>query len=174
MRNWELKARCPDADAVPARVSALDGRYLATLAQRDTYFHVVHGRLKLREITPDDGAPSAELIQYDRANRAEARGSNYVIAPVPDADALRIALTRALGVRAVVTKTRRLYLWRSTRIHLDRVDGLGAFLELETVITDQSDAEAAAELAAAATALGVRDEDRLSLSYVDLVESSPP
>jgi len=128
---------------------------------------VPHGRLKLREI---DGA-TAELIQYARPDEPTARASDYVLALVTDPDRLRDALARALGVRAVVAKRRALYLWRHTRIHLDDVDGLGAFLELETVITDQSEAEARAEIAEAAAALGIRDEDRLAGSYVDLVEA---
>src|SRR5262249_10395833 len=99
-----------------------------------------------------------------------ARASDYVIASVSDPEALREALARALGVRAVVAKRRALFLWRHTRIHLDDVEGLGAFLELETVITDQSEADARAEIAEASAALSIGDEDRLACSYVDLVQ----
>lgn len=169
MRNWEVKARCPDPAAAVEAATVLAGPPVATLVQRDTYFHVPNGRLKLRQITPDAGTPSAELIQYHRDDRDEARASDYVVIPVPDAAALCETLTRALGVRAVVVKSRRLHLWRQTRIHLDTVEGLGTFLELETVIAGQSDEEAAAELADAAAALNVRDTDRVASSYVDLV-----
>jgi predicted adenylyl cyclase CyaB len=68
-----------------------------------------------------------------------------------------------------VRKTRRLYLHRATRIHLDEVDGLGTFVELETVITDQSDREGQAELDEIATALGLRVEDRVAVPYVELL-----
>jgi predicted adenylyl cyclase CyaB len=128
---------------------------------------VPRGRLKLREI---EGA-AAELIQYARPDEPAARASDYVIASIPDPAPLREALARALGVRAVVAKRRTLFLWRRTRIHLDDVEGLGAFLELETVITDQSEADARAEIAEAAAALAIRDQDWLACSYVDLVEA---
>ena len=98
----------------------------------------------------------------------EAAG--WTIRPCPHREA--DALARALGIRAVVAKRRHLYLWRHTRIHLDDVEGLGAFLELETVITDQSEAEAHAEVAEAAAALAIHHEDRLAGSYVDLKEAS--
>ena len=145
----------------------MGARPAGLLVQRDTYFHVPRGRLKLREI---EGA-AAELIQYARPDEPAARASDYVIAPVPHPAPLREALARALGVRAVVAKRRALYLWRHTRIHLDDVESLGAFLELETVITDQSEADARAEIAEAAAALAIHDEDRLAVSYVDLVEA---
>jgi predicted adenylyl cyclase CyaB len=150
----------------------LGARAAAVLHQRDTYFHVRHGRLKLREIAPEGGAPSAELIQYARPDESSARTSDYVIAPVADAASMREALARALGVRVVVAKRRSLFLWRHTRIHLDEVEGLGSFLELETVVTDQSDSDARAELAEAAAALGIRDEERIALSYADLLEAA--
>jgi adenylate cyclase class 2 len=169
MRNHELKARCSDLAAAEAAAAGLGGWDAGTLIQRDTYFHVPHGRLKLREITPHGGPATAELIQYHRPDQVEARVSDYVIVPISDAEAMGAALTRALGVRAVVVKARRLYLWRHTRIHLDTVEELGAFIELETVLTDESDAEAQAELARAAAALDIRDEDRVAASYVDLL-----
>jgi predicted adenylyl cyclase CyaB len=125
---------------------------------------VPRGRLKLREI---EGA-TAELIQYARPDEPAARASDYVIASIPDPAPLREALARALGVRAVVAKRRTLFLWRHTRVHLDDIEGLGAFLELETVITDQSEADARAEIA---EALAIRDQDQLACSYVDLVEA---
>jgi predicted adenylyl cyclase CyaB len=167
VRNIEIKARCPDLATARERAVALGARRVGLLAQRDTYFHVPHGRLKLREIDGD----AAELIQYARPDATEARASEYILVPIATPDLLRDALARGLGIRAVVAKRRELYLWRSTRIHLDEVDGLGSFLELETVITEQSETEAREEIAAAAAALGIRDEDRISHSYIDMIET---
>jgi predicted adenylyl cyclase CyaB len=69
----------------------------------------------------------------------------------------------------VVAKRRTLYLYERTRIHLDRVADLGDFVELETVVTDQPEAAAHAELAHVATALALRPEDAVSAAYVDLL-----
>ena len=99
------------------------------LHQRDTYFHAVQGRLKLREA----GGGPAELISYRRADRGGPKVSNYRVVQVMDPAGVGEALADALGVRAVVEKARRLLLWRGARVHLDTVAGLGHFVELEAV-----------------------------------------
>jgi adenylate cyclase class IV len=164
-RNIEVKCRCADLDAVRLRAEALGAHDAGVLRQCDTFFPSPHARLKLR----DFGDGTAELISYRRPDTAAARGSDFVVCPVAAPADLAEALTYALGTAGVVRKTRRLYLHRATRIHLDEVDGLGTFVELETVITDQSDREGQAELDEIATALGLRVEDRVAVPYVELL-----
>ena len=137
------------------------------LLQRDTYFHAVQGRLKLRE------APGAvaELISYRRADRDGPKVSNYRIVPVMDPVATADALADALGVRVVVEKARRLILWRDVRIHLDSVAGLGEFVELEAV----SDAPGGlvaeeAKIAELRVALAITDDLLVARGYADLLE----
>ena len=129
-RNIEVKARVMDGEALRRAAHALPARDAGMMRQVDTYFHVPRGRLKRRVI---DGE-RAELIAYDRPDRGEAKRSDYRIAPVVDADAVLAVLGAALGVRVRVEKERRLLLHHHTRIHLDRVTGLGEFVELETVL----------------------------------------
>src|SRR5262249_42899115 len=136
----------------------------ASLWQRDTYFVVPHGRLKLREM---DGA-ATQLIQYARADAAMARASEYVIAPVAEPRPLLEALARALPVQAVVEKRREVYLWNHTRVHLDDVAGLGRFLELETVVCEQTLQQAHAECCEVQQWLGIQDVPKIRGSYVDL------
>ena len=135
-RNVELKAFDPDPEGTLARALALGAREEGLLIQRDTYFHAGRGRLKLREEEPG----SAHLIGYTRSDEdPDVRVSEYRIAPVSDPEAVRDVLEASLGVRVVVEKRRRLLLWRSVRIHLDEVSGLGTFLELEAVAPAGSD-----------------------------------
>src|SRR3954471_11496304 len=126
-RNVELKARDPEPERSLERARALGAEDRGELRQCDTYFAVPRGRLKLREQEPG----GAELIAYERPDAAAARESRYRIAPVTDATALREALDAALGTTVVVDKRRHLLLWDGVRIHLDHVDGLGDFVELE-------------------------------------------
>ena len=105
------------------------------LRQRDTYFRARSGRLKLREEEPG----GAVLIQYDRPDAADARESRYRLTRVQDPDDLRASLDAALGTLVVVDKERHLLLWDGVRIHLDTVDGLGSFVELEGVAPPESD-----------------------------------
>jgi homotetrameric cytidine deaminase len=141
-RNVELKARDPDPARSLERCLALGADDRGELRQRDTYFAARSGRLKLREQAPGDD----ELIAYDRPDAAHARESRYRIARVADAADLREALDAALGTVVVVDKRRRLLLWGGVRIHLDRVEGLGAFVELEGVAAAGSDLAREAEL----------------------------
>jgi homotetrameric cytidine deaminase len=137
-RNVELKALDPDPERSLATCRELGAEDRGVLRQRDTYFRARTGRLKLREEEPG----GAVLIQYDRPDAGAARESRYRLVPVPDPDATREALDGALGTLVVVAKERHLFLWDGVRIHLDRVEGLGAFVELEGVAPAGSDLSA--------------------------------
>ena len=165
-RNVELKARDPDPERSLARARALGAEDRGELRQRDTYFDAPSGRLKLREQEPG----GAELIAYERADAPEARESRYRIAPVKDAAALREALDAALGTTVVVDKRRRLLVWEGVRIHLDRVEGLGDFVELEGVADASSDlAREAGLVARLREELAIADEAVEATGYADLL-----
>ena len=134
-RNIECKAVDPDPARSLEVCRSLGAKDHGFIRQRDTYFNVGFGGLKLREETP--GRP--QLIQFERPERPQQRQSRYRIIPIADADALRAALEAALGVRGAVVKRRHLFLWRHVRIHLDEVTGLGSFIELEAVAPPESD-----------------------------------
>jgi homotetrameric cytidine deaminase len=135
--NLELKARDPDPAGSLERALALGAEDRGELVQRDTYFDRARGRLKLRQQTPGD----AELIQYRRPDEEGPRTSEFRLVPVGEADALREALDAALGTLVTVDKRRRLLLWEGVRIHLDEVDGLGSFIELESANGDPAKLE---------------------------------
>jgi adenylate cyclase class IV len=165
-RNIEVKARIGSVESLLARAQPLADGPPEVIDQDDTFFVVPHGRLKLRRFA--DG--SAELIHYHRADATDAKASDYVRVPVPDPDALAEALSRGLGVRGRVRKRRLLLLVGQTRVHLDRVDGLGDFMELEVVLhAGQSDAEGTAVAEALMQALGLHDAQRLAGAYLDLL-----
>jgi homotetrameric cytidine deaminase len=168
-RNVELKASDPDPGRSLAVVERLGAEDHGVLSQRDTYFRVASGRLKLREEVPGGAA----LVQYDRVDADEARESRYRLVPVADPAALLAALEASLGTLAVVEKERHLLLWRGVRIHLDRVKGLGSFLELEGVAGPDSDlADELEKVTQLTEALGIAPERILRNSYSDQVVGS--
>ena len=165
-RNLELKARDRDPARSLAACEALGAEDKGTLTQRDTYFAVPRGRLKLRE---ERDAP-ATLIAYERPDLLGNKESLYRLVEVPEPEAMRGALESVLGITAVVEKTRRLFLHGGVRIHLDHVEGLGDFVEFEGVAGDGDDpARFAALLGVLRRALDIREEDLVSRSYSDLV-----
>lgn len=164
MRNIELKARATDLAHAAAVCQSIGAAFRGEMRQTDTYFVVPEGRLKLRENDPG----RCELIYYHRVNVAESRASDYEIA-VADA-AMKHILERALGVRAVVRKRRALWLWENVRIHLDRVDGLGNFIEFEAVLDDaHDDADGYGRVAFLRDAFAIASGDLVSVSYSDLL-----
>jgi adenylate cyclase, class 2 len=164
-RNLELKARDRDPARSLAACQALGASDHGTLTQRDTYFEVPRGRLKLRE-EPD----AATLIAYERPDLSGNKESRYRLVAVPDPAELRAALESVLGVTVVVGKTRRLFIHEGVRIHLDRVEGLGDFVEFEGVVAAGEDpAGFTALLDSLRAALAIRDEDLVRESYSDLL-----
>ena len=166
--NIEIKARIdPDRLAeTRKRAAQLSGGAPTILHQLDTFFHAPHGRLKLREF----GDGTGELIAYERPDQPGPKQSDYVLAPTTDPGTLKQALTRALGIRGVVQKTRELSMVGQTRVHIDEVRDLGPFLELEVVLAEgQSHADGAAVAEGLMDALGVSKKSLTAQAYIDLL-----
>jgi len=167
--NIEIKAYVRNLPSLRSRAEALSDTPVQVIPQEDTFFHTPKGRLKLRLLRPD----FAQLVYYERADQGGPKRSNYHIYETHDPAGLRTALGMALGVRGVVRKTRYLYLAGQTRIHLDDVEGLGQFMELEVVLReDQSDADGQSIAEGLMTRLGIHKEDLLDGAYMDLLEKN--
>jgi predicted adenylyl cyclase CyaB len=166
--NLEIKARIRDFDKVRGLVEQLSDRPCEMIQQEDTFFYTSNGRLKLRTLAPDRG----ELIYYKRENSSGPRQSHYLKSTTTNPNSLKAVLSAALGVRGVVRKQRLLYKVGNTRIHLDEVNGLGSFLELEVVLspgqtTEQGEATASELM----MKLGIQKADLVDVAYIDLLES---
>jgi predicted adenylyl cyclase CyaB len=165
-RNVEIKARIASVEAMAPRVAALADRGPVEIEQDDTFFVCERGRLKLRALSPTEG----QLIFYRRANQAGPKESRFVISPTASPDTLRDALTLAYGSAGRVRKHRTLYLVGRTRVHLDRVESLGHFLELEVVLAEGESPDAGVkEARALMTALGLANDQLIDGAYVDLL-----
>jgi adenylate cyclase class 2 len=163
-RNIELKARDPDPGRSLEVCRTLGAEDHGEISQRDTYFEVSKGGLKLREERP--GQP--HLIQFERANEPQQRESRYHLIEVDDGAVLCAALAAAIGIRSVVAKRRRLFLWHDVRIHLDDVEQLGTFIELEAVAPPDSDLTHEHRLISELRdALGITDERLVAVGYAE-------
>lgn len=166
--NIEIKARLRDWDAVRAAAEKLSDTPGTVMSQEDTFFCVPRGRLKLRVLGPCQG----QLIYYERVDTPGPKRSDYLVLPTTDPSTLRAMLALCLGVRGVVRKRRTLYVIGSTRVHLDEVEGLGAFAELEVMLgPDQSVQEGEAIAAELMRKLDIREFDLVEGAYIDLLES---
>ena len=187
-KNLEFKAHYPSFKNLYPRLADLKATHRETVHQIDTYFYVTQvkdaailetckPRLKLREITEArdhgmtfaDATDEAWLIYYERPNHSESRYSQYQLSKVSDPSTLKALLTVALGVETTVQKQRDVWMFKNTRIHLDTVTDLGQFIELETVLQGQTEAEAVDEHQHVKNTLHLGAADPVAVSYSDLV-----
>ncbi len=165
--NLELKARCADLALARERARAVATRWLGVDEQIDTYFRTASGRFKLRE----SSLSGAQLVPYLRPDAPLARRSEYVVIPVPEPGRTKALLSELLGVHRVVRKRREIALYQNVRIHLDRVEGLGDFVELEAVWDGAAagEAEQREKVAFLREQLGIRETDLVAASYEGLL-----
>lgn len=163
--NVEIKARCRDLQTARERLLTGGARLQGTDLQTDTYFRVPRGRLKLRE-----GNIENALIFYRRPRQAAPKRSDVHLHPVADGASLKGILTEALGIRGVVRKRREIYRLDNLKFHVDDVEGLGTFVEIEAIDTDGRLGvdRLHAQCAEWMDRLGVRREDLVDRSYADL------
>jgi adenylate cyclase, class 2 len=128
--NYEFKAKCDDIEALESRLQIHNPRFVGTDHQVDTYFNVPNGRLKLREGTIENS-----LIHYDRTDTAGAKQSNVSLYH-PSNKSLKQVLEKALGVKIVVDKKRKIYFVDNVKFHFDEVKDLGSFVEVEAIDKD--------------------------------------
>jgi predicted adenylyl cyclase CyaB len=165
-RNVEIKAHIESIKSIYPKAAALADKGPIEIPQDDTFFVCPNGRLKLRAFSSEKG----ELIFYRRTDQSGPKESFYVISPTTSPDTLREALSLAYGQAGRVRKNRTLFLAGRTRIHLDRVEGLGEFLELEVVLTDGESVEAGEAVARdLMMKLGVQPDHLIDVPYVDLL-----
>jgi predicted adenylyl cyclase CyaB len=165
-RNIEVKARIASVAALLKPVAALADEGPTEIAQDDTFFRCSSGRLKLRAFSGTRG----ELIFYRRSDERGPKESYYLRTPTADPESLREVLTLAYGEAGRVRKRRTLFKVGRTRIHLDVVENLGDFLELEVVLREGERAEAGIREAEDLMArLGVKPSQLIDRAYVDLL-----
>jgi adenylate cyclase, class 2 len=165
-QNIEIKVRVENHEEIRFRAFDIGAKRHGISTDVDTYFRVANGRLKLR-MSESQGVGT--LIYYERADEGTSRVSNYRLVQVEDGIALRATLSQALGVLVTVKKTRALMVYGATRIHFDQVEGLGSFIELETVMGTQTLDAAREEHERLFKSLKLDSYEIVSLSYSDLL-----
>jgi len=167
-RNVEVKARARDLEAVRERVDQLSNGPGTLLEQEDVFFRVPKGRLKLRL----QDAGRGQLIFYERPDCPGPKQCTYWLAGTDDPEGLRKVLSHAMDVVGTVRKHRTLYMVGQSRVHLDEVEGLGCFVEIEVVLReDQSSEQGVAAARELMRSLGIREDDLVEGAYLDLLHA---
>jgi len=165
--NIEIKSKVNNFEVLKAKIESLYNIKPQEIFQDDTFFNIEKGRLKLRTFSKDKG----ELIFYERSNSSGPKRSDYFIYKTENPYELKKLLQISLGIRGVVRKKRFLYLVDNTRVHLDEVENLGTFLELEVVLnTEQTENEGKEIAKDFMDKLNIDKKDLIDLAYIDLLE----
>jgi adenylate cyclase class 2 len=164
--NVEIKARCNNPDAIRNYLLNNNADFKGADVQTDTYFNVQHGRLKLRE-----GNIENNLIYYERNNQAGPKSSDFILTKVPDAVHLKESLSKAIGIKVVVKKKREIYYINNVKFHIDEVDGLGSFAEIEAgnIGNDLTREELLKQCEFYMLQFGIEEKNLIEVSYSDMM-----
>ena len=167
--NVEIKAHCQNPEYIREYLKNYPASFKGVDEQTDTYFNVNCGRLKLRQ-----GNIENNLIYYNRANSSGPKESNFDLLKIDEANELREMLTKAIGIKVVVKKRREIYYIDNVKFHLDSLDGLGNFVEIEASnknynITKEKLHE---QCNYYVKEFGIKDEDLVNVSYSDMLRDS--
>jgi predicted adenylyl cyclase CyaB len=167
--NVEIKASCNDPGSIRGWLLSHGAEFKGTDEQTDTYFNVFNGRLKLRE-----GVIENNLIFYERPDEAGPKHSHFQLVRIDDPTRLKEVLTRSNGIKAIVRKKREIYYIRNVKFHLDHVEGLGSFVEIEAgnMLADFSPPKLNEQCNYYLNQFGIAPEDLVSESYSDMVLKS--
>ncbi len=164
--NIEFKARTDNSTTLEEKLLSLKPLYIGEDHQKDTYYDVQIGRLKLRE-----GNIENALIWYQREDVAGAKQSDILLYKHAPDDALKKILLKLHGIKIVVDKVRKIYFVENVKFHFDMVEGLGSFLEVEAI---DSTAEIGIEKLKQQcdfyiNFFEIKSEDFMKISYSDMM-----
>lgn len=165
--NIEIKARARNPDHIRTYLNQQGADFKGVDSQTDTYFNVPQGRMKLRQ-----GQIENNLIFYQRNDEAGPKQSSFSLVAVPDSEGMRKLLSDALGVKIVVRKQREIYYIHNVKFHLDTVEGLGSFVEIEAgnKLMNLPVEKLREQCESYMQAFQITAEDLLEKSYSDMIE----
>lgn len=169
-RNIEIKAHVKkDFEEFVSKVESIAGCTSEKLIQHDVFYDSPNGRLKLRAVKCQK-YDKAQLIFYTRPDQDGPKLSDYHITPVQDVSSMMECLRSSMGVKGEVKKTRFLCIVGQTRVHMDQVEGLGNFMELEVVLRDDQTAEEGESIAHGLMKdLSIEKDDLCTGAYMDML-----
>lgn len=164
MQNVEHKCELRDAALARLALTRLGATRVGVTRQHDTYFRVPDGRLKKRE---SHGEPT-EYVFYHRPDRVKPKLSHFTI--YTESEALSRFGTRPLPVWVTVDKAREIWVYKNAQMHLDEVDGLGSFFEVQALVSPAMHVGRCHELIREVlAALGPSVSESIATSYADMI-----
>ena len=164
--NIEIKAYCSKPKNIEQILRDEQAEYKGLDRQIDTYFNVPQGRLKLRE-----GNIENSLIFYHREDITGPKKSRVQLYKTQPGSSLKEVLIHALGIKIIVDKKRKIYFIKNIKFHIDQVEGLGSFVEIEAIDKEGNIGEAKLQEQCERyiQKFEILKSDLISVSYSDLL-----
>ena len=164
--NIEIKARCSNRETIRNKLKSLGADFKGIDNQKDTYFKVNQGRLKLRE-----GNIENHLIYYHRKNISSPKQSDVILFETKPNSSIKEILKQSLGIMVEVRKQREIYFIKNVKFHLDAVDSLGTFVEIEAIDSENKigKEKLMEQCKNYINLLEILEEDFISVSYSDML-----
>ncbi len=126
----EIKAPCDDHEKIESILLSRNAEFKGEDHQIDHYFKINQGRLKLRE-----GLIENTLISYHRPNDTGVKVSDvkYLRLQKDQVASMLEVLRHVHEPLVVVDKKRKIFFIDNVKFHLDTVNGLGSFVEIEAI-----------------------------------------
>ena len=163
--NLELKIKIESHQKIREKLAEIDADNIGMLYQKDIYYNVREGLLKLRI---ENGKEI--LIFYRRDEKGSNRWSNFDVLKFEKNGGEQF-FNRIFTIETVVQKRRELFIYDNTRIHLDEVETLGSYLELETLVLKDKE-EAKMRFENIIKILELNTSEQIRKSYRDLLMKS--
>jgi len=164
--DFEIKAKCPDPQRIREILRSNNADFKGTDHQIDTYFRAPGGRLKLRQ-----GNIENALIFYNRPNQADPKQTEVFLYKFEPSSELKDLLCNALDVLVTVKKKREIYYIDNVKFHIDTLESLGTFVEIEAIDTTGSisTGKLLEQCWHYMKVFGIRREDLIDCSYSDML-----
>ena len=165
----EIKAKCTNQEKIREILKLHNADFKGVDHQVDTYFKVNNGRLKLRE-----GNIENYLIFYERENVEGPKQSKALFYKNDPSSNLKDLLTKSIGILTIVDKQREIYFIKNIKFHLDNVQNLGTFIEVEVrdTVGDVKKEKLLQQCNFYLELLGIKETDFLENSYSDQILNS--
>ncbi len=164
--NVEMKAKCHQPDKIHEYLRSKGAIDKGVDHQIDRYFDVERGRLKLRS-----GNIENSLIYYERENLEGPKSSLIELYKTMDPKSLSEVLDKVLPLKVVVDKKRHIYFIENVKFHVDEVEQLGSFVEIEAI--DEDGIIGLEKLNQQCSyylkELEIKDADLINVSYSDMI-----
>ncbi|MCQ2973698.1 MAG: class IV adenylate cyclase [Bacteroidales bacterium] len=153
----EIKARCNNPERIKSILKTVEAQYQGCNHETDSYLKENSQILKLRE--RDNKVTIFKYSEETTTSKLCEQVSNHL---------MKELLIKTCGLDKVVTKFREIYVIDNVKIYIDKVEGLGNFVEIEASDDYENQDSTLQKCKFYLSLLGIKDRDIIPFSYFDI------